>query len=973
MLGLSGLGLAALFGLALSQSANAQFTEVNYALTGYAYSSSECYGGVPARAIDGNTDGNWGGNSVTHTCDNDPTPFLELSLGEMKTIGRVQVWFRTDCCTERNTGLQLVVLDDARTEVVRKTLSNPFLGIPSQPWTAVNFAPSIKGSIVRIESYAGGFVSLAELQVLAPYTGVSITVTQAVANVTALESRTATFGPVGGTVTGAPQEKMTIQWQRNGVDIDGATGPTYTTPTLTMANNTDTYSAKLMVSGVFVASTGTLTVEKDTVPPTVVSANAIGNKIGILFDWLMDPASCNTKANYTLGGTATLNSATLAGDGRSVVLDVTGLTGGSFSVTISNVKDLGGNTILANTVASGAIDTSLTPQDIGAPSVAGSVYSTAPGQYVLTGGGTNAWQADGDQMFFLSKAITGDFDMKAKIASISALTNKDNWARGGLMARVSNATMTGRAVTIAVGNPSGANQVITRVRTEEGDSTVNLGWNRAGRGYTGVADALPNQWIRLQRVGNAFSFYVGSDGVNWSMIGERYIKNMPDTLQVGAYAAASTADSATTVDYTDLSNVTTTDTTKPTVVSAGTLDKKTIGVKFSEKVKSSTATAIGNYALSQGTVSAAQVGVNGNSVYLTVTGLTADTFTVTVNNVQDSAGNIITANSQVSGSVSAFKGIDVGRFVDVNNRPQATDNPYDIGQFVALSSGKNIEVDCIAAGANLWDGQYFHFVYVEKTGDFDMQVEVARSTWSSAGGDYAHGGLMARDGLYLSGMEYTDAGTKVPFEMNTTYQEAGQTRAALVLACVNPGDTGEYVGNIVDSGTVDTNGWKGYFGSMRAVNAKGDLDPKSSPTQNRWLRLKRVGQVFTHYWSYDGINWTAYQSRDRSANGPLGDKLLVGYAAQVNDSCCNGAGVNGKAGVYSTETIRQLGDTTPPAVTITLERSGSNYILTWPAGTLQSSPTVNGTYTDVLVGGNKVTSPYTMPTTGTAQFYRVQQ
>jgi hypothetical protein len=731
-----------------------------------------------------------------------------------------------------------------------------------------------------------------------------------------------------------------------------------------------------MVSGVSATAGATLTVQKDTVPPTVVSANAIGSTVGIRFDWLMDPVSAASLGNYTITGGPGVTSARLANDGRSVVLGVSGLAGNTFSVTINGVKDLGGNAIVANTIASGAVDRSLTGQDIGAPTIPGDVYSTAVGEYVLTGGGESAFSAAADQMFFLGTAITGDFDKKAKVTSLTATNATDNWARGGLMARVSSTASNSLAVKIVVGNPKGANQVVTRVRTEndaEADPLPPLGWFATGRAYSGVKDALPNQWIRLRRVGNAFFFYVGSDGENWSLVGERFIKGFPETLQVGLYAAASVVDSVATVAAASYGDVTSGDTTPPTLVSTGTLDKKLIGLKFSEMLSSATAKVVGNYTLSEGTVSAAEVGINGNSVYLTVSGLTASNFTVTVNGIKDSSGNLIAANSQVSGSLSSFKAADVGRFADVNNRPQPTDNPFDVGKFVALSSGDHAEVDCIAAGANLWDGQYFHYVYVEKTGDFDMQIEVARFTHASGGGDYAHSGLMARAGLYIGGLEYTDEGTKVPFEMSTTYEEVGQPRTALVLFCTNPGDTFEGVGNIVGSEVKDVNGWSGYFGNLRTINARGDLAPTSSPTQNRWLRMKRAGQVFSHYWSYDGVNWVNYQDHDRSTAGPMPDTLLVGYAAQVNDSCCNGTAVNGKPGIYGNSTIRALGNTPVVRPRLQAERVSSDIILKWSQGSLEGAPAVTGPYTDVMVGGVHATSPHTNAMSGTSRFYRLRQ
>lgn len=55
-------------------------------------------------------------------------------------------------------------------------------------------------------------------------------------------------------------------------------------------------------------------------------------------------------------------------------------------------------------------------------------------------------------------------------------------------------------------------------------------------------------------------------------------------------------------------------------------------------------------------------------------------------------------------------------------------------------------------------------------------------------------------------------------------------------------------------------------------------------------------------------------------------------------------------------------------ITLTIRLSGDQAILTWPAGTLQSSSNVNGPYSN-LTG---VTSPYTNTISGAQQFYRVQ-
>jgi len=54
--------------------------------------------------------------------------------------------------------------------------------------------------------------------------------------------------------------------------------------------------------------------------------------------------------------------------------------------------------------------------------------------------------------------------------------------------------------------------------------------------------------------------------------------------------------------------------------------------------------------------------------------------------------------------------------------------------------------------------------------------------------------------------------------------------------------------------------------------------------------------------------------------------------------------------------------------TISIEKVGNNVILTWPAGTLQQSSSVNGTYNDLP----SATSPYTNTISGPQQFFRVK-
>ena len=68
------------------------------------------FGGTADRAVDGNTDGNWVNNSVTHTYG-DYQNWWQLDLGSVQSIDNIQVWNRTDCCSERLRNFYVFVSD----------------------------------------------------------------------------------------------------------------------------------------------------------------------------------------------------------------------------------------------------------------------------------------------------------------------------------------------------------------------------------------------------------------------------------------------------------------------------------------------------------------------------------------------------------------------------------------------------------------------------------------------------------------------------------------------------------------------------------------------------------------------------------------------------------------------------------------------------------------------------------------------
>jgi hypothetical protein len=84
----------------LTLTANAGLITTNLALDGTATQSITAHGGLASRAIDGNTNGVWGGGSVTHTT-NQQNAWWEVDLGQSSYIDEIILWNRTDCCSYR--------------------------------------------------------------------------------------------------------------------------------------------------------------------------------------------------------------------------------------------------------------------------------------------------------------------------------------------------------------------------------------------------------------------------------------------------------------------------------------------------------------------------------------------------------------------------------------------------------------------------------------------------------------------------------------------------------------------------------------------------------------------------------------------------------------------------------------------------------------------------------------------------------
>lgn len=140
--------------------AELNFRITNVALGKTASQSSTAHGGSAARAVDGNSDGNYNAGSVTHT-NSDANPWWQVDLGQNYFVVSVDVWNRTDCCADRLNGAKVQLLDDAGAVLLEKSLG------ASTGKQTLSFLPGRSTRFVRI-SRGGGLLSLAEVQVNAP-------------------------------------------------------------------------------------------------------------------------------------------------------------------------------------------------------------------------------------------------------------------------------------------------------------------------------------------------------------------------------------------------------------------------------------------------------------------------------------------------------------------------------------------------------------------------------------------------------------------------------------------------------------------------------------------------------------------------------------------------------------------------------------------------------------------------------------
>lgn len=194
---------------------------------------------------------------------------------------------------------------------------------------------------------SGAFLSVFADDSQAP----AITITQDPQSLTGEENSLVTFTVSASTT---PSTDMCIQWQRNGINIPGANGATFTT-LLSKSDNGAKFRALVAVPGAFMESgEATTTVTDDKTAPTVASVRGVPNQpsVTVTFSERVTESSGTSVSNYKIAsasGDLAVTAAELSEDRTTVTLTTGDQTiGDEYTLTINNVQDVAGT---ANSIA----------------------------------------------------------------------------------------------------------------------------------------------------------------------------------------------------------------------------------------------------------------------------------------------------------------------------------------------------------------------------------------------------------------------------------------------------------------------------------------------------------------------------------------------------------------------------------------------------------------------------------------------
>ena len=138
----------------------------NVALNKAATQSSTGYGGVPMRAVDGNTNGNYSSGSITHT-NNESEAWWQVDIGGVYDIDTIKVYNRTGCCSNRlNNSYVMVSNTPFPADLAGAQGTANWSGYINLAQPQNTFPVGVQGRYVRVQLVGSNYLSLAEVEVM---------------------------------------------------------------------------------------------------------------------------------------------------------------------------------------------------------------------------------------------------------------------------------------------------------------------------------------------------------------------------------------------------------------------------------------------------------------------------------------------------------------------------------------------------------------------------------------------------------------------------------------------------------------------------------------------------------------------------------------------------------------------------------------------------------------------------------------
>jgi hypothetical protein len=179
------------------------------------------------------------------------------------------------------------------------------------------------------------------------------------------------------------------------------------------------------------------------------------------------------------------------------------------------VADRFGNAIPDPGITLVGANLGLTTVDVGALNPAGTNAFCGSNTIQIIGGGLDV-ATTSDQLRFAYKTVSGDFDARVRVLSLTGTNRLEAVAKALLTAREGTANNSAAVNVFVTTATPGDNSIFSRYRAATGAAYTT---NTPAYSLTNTPlispGGLPNAWMRIKRVGNQFTTYRGTNGIDW--------------------------------------------------------------------------------------------------------------------------------------------------------------------------------------------------------------------------------------------------------------------------------------------------------------------------------------------------------------------------------------------------------------------------------------------------------------------------